>query len=185
MIEKISDYIEPIILLLVAITVVELILPDGKNKKYVMLVSSIIIMISVINPILKAFNSGIDFSETVDKIQKTMNEAEYNSSTNYELDYNIYNSYIENLKRNMIIRMEEMGYKVLKVKINVDKNTYEPEEIEMKVEYEDGYVQPIVIDVFETAKQSKIKESDILKIKNDLSSSYGVEKNKIKINWNS
>ena len=182
MIDKISGYVEPIITLIIAMTIIELILPNNKNKKYVMFVCSLVIMLSVINPILKIFNANINISETINDIQIKMHDVEYSSLTNYNLDYNIYNSYINKLEENMIIRLEDMGYQVLDSKINIDKETYIPESVELRVKYNDGYVQPIVINVFENISNEKISDMDIEKIKDTLTLNYGVEKNKIKIN---
>ena len=182
MLETISDYATTIILLIISITFVELLLPDNKNKKYVMFTCSLIIMLSVINPILSIFNNEIDVSSAMNEIKNEMNEIEYNLSTNYNLNDNIYSAYIENLENNMKKRLEDIGYKVLETKINIDQITYEPKSIEMKVKYEDGYVQPIVIEVFENSSSDTIYEADIKKIKEILYADYGVDKNNIKIN---
>lgn len=182
MLETISDYATTIILLIISITFVELLLPDNKNKKYVMFTCSLIIMLSVINPILSIFNNEFDVSSAMNEIKNEMNEIEYNSSTNYNLNDNIYSKYIENLENNMKKRLEDIGYKVLETKINIDQITYEPKSIEMKVKYEDGYVQPIVIEVFENSSSDTIYEADIKKIKEILYADYGVDKNNIKIN---
>lgn len=182
MINKISDYIEPIIVLIIAITVIELILPNNKNKKYVMFTCSLIIVISIINPLLKIFNSDINVSETIKNIKLEMNDMEYSSFANYDLNYNIYNSYIKKLENDMTVRLEDMGYQVLESKLNVDEKTYEPESIELKVKYDDGYIQPVIISVFENISNEEIYEVDVDKIKEILVSNYGVEKGKIKVN---
>lgn len=182
MVEKISNYVETIITLIVAITIIELILPNNKNKKYVMFVCSVVIMLAVINPMLSILNSDFNISSKIDEIQREMKLQEYNSATNYNLDYNIYNTYINNLKSNMETRLKDIGYEVLDSQIKIDNDTYEPTEIEMKVKHEDGYIQPIVIDVFENATSDNIFEIDINRIKETLSANYGIDKNNIKIN---
>ena len=182
MIKSISDYAESIVILIIALTIIELILPKNNNKKYIMFVSSIIVMIAVVNPIIALFDSEFDISEEVSKIQEEIVSVENDSYANYDLSYNIYNTYIYNLEKNMINRLEDMGYKVINTKIIVDEKTYEPKEIEMKVEYADGDIQPIVIDVFNKESSTNIYDVDVNKIKTVLESNYGVEKNKIKIN---
>jgi len=182
MIDKISGYVEPIITLIIAMTIIELILPNNKNKKYVMFVCSLVIILSVTNPILKIFDSGIDISETINDIQIKMHDAEYSSLTNYNLNYNIYNSYISKLEENMIMRLEDMGYQVLESKINVNKETFEPENVELRVKYDDGYIQPIVINVFENVSNEDFADMDVEKIKDSITLNYGIERDKIKIN---
>ena len=181
-VDKISGYIEQIITLIIAITIIELILPNSKNKKYVMFVCSLVILISVINPILKVFNSGIDISKTIKNIQQEIKKTEYTLSTEHELDYSIYDLYIKNLEGNMVDRLEDMGYKVLESKINVNKETYEPENIELKVKYDDGYIQPVIINVFENILDREMHEADIDEIKETLALNYGLEKSQIKVN---
>lgn len=182
MVESISSYAESIIILIIAITIVELILPNSKNKKYVMFVSGIVIMIAVINPVIKFFNSEINLSEEVNKIQETFNSYEKSSYTNYDLDYNIYNAYVRELEVNMKTRLEELGYEILDTKINVDETSYNITNIEMNIKYDDGFVQPIIIDVFKNDSSSKVYEADINKVKEVLASNYGVAKENIKIN---
>ncbi|MBO5143308.1 MAG: stage III sporulation protein AF [Clostridia bacterium] len=182
MIDKISDYAEVIITLVIAVTIIELIIPNGKNKKYVMFASSLSIMIAVLNPILSVLNMDFDILESLNTIEEEMNDMEYSSSTKYDLDYNIYSSYISNLEENMKARLEDIGYRVVESKINVDKTTYEPTNIEMKIEYSDGFIQPIIIDVFENLSNNKIYEADIKKIKTFLNQNYGVHENNIIVN---
>ncbi len=182
MIDKFSEYAGTIVTLIVSMTVIELLLPNNKNKKYVMLVCSLIIMLSVINPILDFFHSDFDISSKVSEIQKEMYQAEYSLSPNYNMEKDIYQTYIERLEDNMKERLKEIGYDVLETKINVDQTTYEPSEIEMRVKYTDGSIQPIVIDVFGSSQSNKIYEADMIKIKEMISQNYGVKKEKIKIN---
>jgi len=181
MIENISNYASNIITLIIAITIVELLLPNNKNKKYIMFTCSLIVMLSVINPILAFLNSDVDISNKITEVQKEMQKHECNSVNSYDLEYNIYNTYIDELENNMIARLEDIGYKVLESHIIVDKTTYEPTRIAMKVEYADGDIQPIVIDVFGD-NNKKMYDVDINKIKDVLSSSYGVDKKDILIN---
>lgn len=182
MIESISKYAETIITLMIAVTIIELILPNSKNKKYVMFSCSLIIMLSVINPILAMFNSDYNISQKIDELQKEFSDVEYSSSTKYDLNYNIYNTYINKLETNMKNRLEDIGYKVLESEIRVNKDTYEPESIEMRIKYEDGFIQPIVIDVFGNESNNIIYETDLNKIRDILANEYGVEKEKIFIN---
>ncbi len=182
MIKNISSYAETIICLIVAVTIIELILPNNKSKKYVMFSSSLIIMLSVINPIISVFDSEFDISKKIREVQANMQHIEYTASDNYDLEYNIYNTYVKNIENNMKSRIEEIGYEVLESKIIVNAKNYEPENIEMKIKYKDGFIQPIIIDVFSNNLNANIYEADANKIKEILSNEYGVKKEKIIIN---
>ena len=59
MILKIRAWCEGIIIAIIISIIIEMILPDGKNKKYVKVVIGIYIMFVVLNPILEIINYDI------------------------------------------------------------------------------------------------------------------------------
>lgn len=180
--QEVSNYVSSIVTWILTMTIIELILPNNKNKKYVMFSCSLVILLSVVNPILTVFGSEIDVSNEIEKFQKEMKTYENNSATNYSLEESLYDTYVENLKEDMQKRLEDMGYEILKTELQINESTYEPEKIEMQIRYQDGYVQPIVIDVFGNMANEKIYDADCIKIKEIISETYGVKKDKIVIN---
>ena len=182
MVGSITDYVKSIIILIVALTFVELLLPNNKNKKYIMFSCSLIVVISVINPILGIFNHDIDVLSTIDEIKKEMADAQYGSLANYSVEDNIYLEYIENLKDNMKSKLQNIGYEVIESKVNIDETSFEPKNIEMRIKYKDGNIQPVVIDVFENSASEKVYDADIIKVKEILHENYGVDKKNININ---
>lgn len=183
MVEKISDYIASLVILLLAMTIIELILPNQKNKKYVMFVCSLVLFLSMIRPVVNILGNGVDVDAKVEEFQKEMANLEYQSAKKTSLEENIYDAYVMQLEKDMKQRMEEMGYRVLASEIQIDKTTYEPFQIEMQIEYQDGEIQPIVIDVFgDSSSLAPLYEADRNKVKQILSETYGVETEKIKVN---
>lgn len=61
MIDFLKDWIFNIVTLAVFITIIELLIPSGKVKKYINLISGFILLIALINPFLKLIDKGIDF----------------------------------------------------------------------------------------------------------------------------
>lgn len=180
--QEISDYIATIVILIIAMTLIELLLPNHKNKKYVMFAGTLIVLMSVIHPILKVFGSDLDITSKVKEFQAEMNKIEIGKAEEYQVANQMQGTYQTLLITNMKERLEEIGYEVLEVEIKVDELTYEPQKIEMRVRYQDGYIQPIVIDVFGNLEQESFLDADCVKIKEILSETYGVKKENIMIN---
>ena len=137
----------------------------------------IVVTIVLIEPILNLLNINID--EVF-----ALNDAEYKE---YEYDENLYentlkNSYEEILKNDVIERLKSEGYNISNVEIKYNDETLEPEEIHLKLEYEDGYVQPIKIEV-SNSESSVVNTFTKNKIKNIINEIYGVKKENIYILW--
>lgn len=179
---EISNYIASIVILMIAMTMVELILPNHKNKKYVMFAGTLIILMSVINPMLKVFGSDFDMNSKIKELQAEMNQMESGKVEEYQLENQLQVTYQNLLITNMKERLTEIGYQVLEIKVKIDEVTYEPQKIEMKVRYKDGYIQPIVIDVFGNLGQENFLDADCNKIKEIFFETYGVKKENIMIN---
>ena len=53
MIEFISSWAEQIVLAVIVATIIELILPKNKNKKYIQMVIGVYVLFNIISPIIK------------------------------------------------------------------------------------------------------------------------------------
>ena len=180
--DKIYDYVTTLIIFIMAMTLIEMLLSNNKNKKYVMFAGTLIVLINVLNPIIKAFGSNIDLTEKIREIEAEMNQIEVSKKSEYQMENQLQDTYENLLINNIKERLEEIGYTVLDVDVVINKSTYEPEKIEMKIRYKDGFIQPIVIDVFGSIEDETILKEDSVKIKNILSQTYGVEEKNIIVN---
>lgn len=63
MIEFLKSWVMNIITLVMVIVLLEILVPSGKIKKFVDLVSGFILIIAIINPVLSAINKGVDLEE--------------------------------------------------------------------------------------------------------------------------
>lgn len=176
MIENLSNIATTLVILVVLITIIEMILPSGNNKKYIKFFSGVILMLIIITPIVNVLNSEIDVEKFIKENQMEVMNVEYELSENY-----IYDAYIENLKQDIINRLNENGYEVLDIKLNIDKDTYEPSDIELNIKHLDGEIQPIIIEVFEKA-QMELSNYDKEIIRTLINQNYGIKKSKIVIN---
>lgn len=176
MINEISNAASTIVAAVILITIIEMMLPTGNMKKYVKFFCGLVLMLVIVSPMINMLNNDINIEKLIEENQIQVANIEYEFNEEH-----IYNSYNENLKMDIIKRLEENGYKVLKIEIVTDKNTYEPKELELLIEHDDGEVQPIIIDVF---KQAVVELSSYDKdvIKTIINLNYGIKKANIKIN---
>lgn len=82
MTEFIKEWIINIIVLVLFIVLVEMIIPSGKTRKYINLVTGFILIIVIVNPIIKQFKNGISLEsfQLADSAQLQKMEIEHDSS---------------------------------------------------------------------------------------------------------
>ena len=63
MVKLVNSWMQGIIIAVIITIIIEMLLPDGKNKKYIKTVINLYILYVIIAPVcLKVFNKKIDFS---------------------------------------------------------------------------------------------------------------------------
>lgn len=176
MIETLSNVATTLVVAIILITIIEMILPSGNIKKYIKFFSGVILMIIIINPIITVLNSDINIDDFISQNQVELTNVEYDFNQNY-----IYDTYRENLKQDIIKRLEENGYEVIDVELMVEKGTYEPTEIELQLKHSDGEIQPIVVEIFKNS-QEQLSSYDKEIVRTLINQNYGIKKSKIIIN---
>ena len=139
MILKIRAWCEGIIIAIIISIIIEMILPDGKNKKYVKVVIGIYIMFVVLNPILEIINYDINF----DDIFK-FEDIEASATS----DLNIKQAYLVGIEESLKLEIENLGYEVQDVNVYVDSEYENIEKIELEItrkKDEIVTVKPIII----------------------------------------
>lgn len=198
MINAISSWTQGIIVAVIVGTIIEMIFPEGKNKKYAKTVIGVYILFSIISPLInedifKSFN-----------YEEFFNTTQYeNVSTNINLNPNtdIEKIYKNNLSQDIINKLKEKDYKVIKIDLEVE---LENDEVYGKVNKislniiknttsssENNQINTIKIEnviIDNTIIQSEnnnvytLTNEDTKIIKQFLNEQYGVETNNIKIN---
>ncbi len=172
MISNISSFCTTIIFTTLTIIILEMVMPDGKSKKYISFVCKVVITIALINPILNFIN--IDIDEKLELTDSNYNQYRVENNT-YEK--NVREMYEKNLVNDITSRLEENGYVVSNVRVEYDEETFKPTKMYMSLETDDGYVQEVKVDVF--AEKTNEKYVDAFtqnKIKEILYDNYGVAK---------
>ncbi|MBQ9314615.1 MAG: stage III sporulation protein AF [Clostridia bacterium] len=176
MVEKISNFTMTMICTIMMIVIIKMIIPEGKHKKYILFVCSMITTLVMIEPLLSFLN--LDINEVLAK-----NEVKYEE---YQIDESLYqnaikDSYEKSLIQDVINRLKENGYNVSDLKVEYDKVSYKPTKIYLRLEDEDGYVQPVKIEVSKNESSSIIDEITKSRIQEILKNNYGIDKNSILI----
>ena len=173
MILKIKSWCEGIIVSIILCIIIESLIPEGNNKKYVKVIIGIYIMYVSLNPLLNLFNYDLNFSFKEFKSYAITEEVS-NFSKN-----NIKDIYILGIEQNIKKELENFGYQIDKVKIFVDLNYENIEKIELniksnKVKKQNEIVKTIVID-------SENGKEDYDEILNYIEENYSIKRENILI----
>lgn len=210
MIENISVWAEQIIVAVIIATLIEMILPEGNNRKYIKAVIGVYILFTIISPILKNngnFNfNNIDYESYFkeNETYKTMSESLTSNNDN-----SVEEIYINNLKQDMKQKLKEKGLLVessaVKIELQEGDNYGRILEINLtlsKLKEEDTKKQNsniMVNDISKisigntvknetsssNSKENKLSSSEIKEVKEYLSGVYEVSNKKIYINEDS
>ena len=120
MIQFLSSWAEQIVLAVIIATIIELILPQNRNKKYIQMVIGIYILFNIISPIIK--NKDTILTSGDYDLEK------YESSSNYTIDQSsmderIEKIYLEELENTTISKFQIAGIEVEKCKVDAVLNT--------------------------------------------------------------
>ena len=211
MIDFLSTWAKSLGLSIIVISILEMILPNNKSKKYVRMIFAIYIIFNIISPFIKNKDildvSTYDFNEYGNY---TTNQSNLNESS---MNTKIKEIYIEELEKDITEKINELGYNVTtcnvyatlsskneesyieQIELNVEKgeekqeNQDEEETFENKLVSEIQKIKPVNTTITKNNQnnnqdenQKSINMSDIQKIKKFLIEEYGVDEKCLKIN---
>lgn len=211
MIEFLSSWAKGLGLSIVAISILEMLLPNNKTKKYIRAVMGVYVLFTIVSPFIKnkdIFNvNNIDL-ENYTSIQTS---SAINQSSR---DEKIQELYIEEIEKDITKKVKEKGFEVTKCKVNAqitnnenetkitkiklnikkDENTNETkntqsDNIENKIVTEvqkiktiDATVQSNVQENTNNSQKSNVSKADIQNIKKFLIEEYEVSEQCLEIN---
>lgn len=208
MIEFLSTWAKSIGLAIIIISILEMLLPNNKTKKYVRMVFGIYIIFNIISPFIKNKDlldvSTYDFQEYSNYIT---NQSSINESS---MDSRIEQIYIEELEKDITKKVNDLGYNVTTCNVYAtlssdneenyieeivltveksEKQQNEEETIEDTLVNEIQKIKPINTTIEEVDRnideqdnKQSISNRDVQKIKKFLKEEYGVEETCLKIN---
>ena len=185
MIKFLSSWVEQIAIALIIVTIFEMIIPNGNLKKYIKIVLGMYIIFVIISPIVN--NKKIDLNNfKIDKYVSNFNNKE--ATSNYSMDKRLQELYLEELKKNISIQVEQNGYEVSKCKIDADLKPNSSDsgikkiDLELKKkENQNTEIQNIVIGKNKKVNSSNNNYNNIYSIKEKLATYYQINKDIIVI----
>lgn len=208
LIEWISSWAEQIVVAVIIASIIEMLLPNGNNKKYIKAIIGVYILFTIISPVIGKFVNldlkDIDYEKYFKEIE-TQETISQSLTTNNEKAMG--EIYISNLKADMKNKLEEKGYKVeninLKVELEDEKNYGKVNEIALVVsklkeadntnkenntiainKIENVKIGNKVENIKEVKTSKEIGNSEKSEIKDYLANVYDVKKKNIRINEN-
>ena len=161
MISFLSSWAEQVILAVIIATILELILPNSKNKKYVQMVIGVYVLFNIISPIIKN-KEKLVFSEIdLDKYITTSTKVEQSS-----MDARLEKMYLDELENNIKSKFKNAGIEIIKCTIDAELDTTK----------KNAGIHSIDVKVKNVDDEQKIS-----KIKQEIIEEYEISEDKIKI----
>ena len=165
MIEFFSSWAEQIVLAVIIATIIELILPNNKSKKYIQMVIGVYILFNILSPVIQ----NKDLLTSIDEY----NIEQYNNTTNSQyvidqssMDKRLEKIYLEELENNITKKFEEKGFIISKCTIDAELDTSK----------KNAGIHLIKVIVENTEDEAGIEE-----IKKEIISEYEIDESKIEI----
>lgn len=198
----ISVWAQGIIVSVIIATIIEIILPDSSNSKYVKVVIGVFVLFSIVSPIINKFsNNKISNEINFDSYIKTStSNSAITTNVNMNNEDTIRKIYEENLKVDIKTKITQKGYIVGNINLEtLNNDEYTLNKIDLKIiaknkstnQNSNSNVTTIVenienisVDIGGSSKnkqeeKSVISESEKRKLKEYLSSVYEVNENNI------
>lgn len=196
MMDFISNWAGELVVALIIVTIIEMLLPENKTKKYVKTVIGVYIIFCIISPFINKEEFAVILKET----EKTLEKIKIESQVSSQLEENssIEALYIQEFEKDVIKKVEELGYIVKQcsvvIEINALKENAGINEIYLKigkkkledngnlnVEIKDIEKIEISINDQEVGNNKTEETSDTRAVKRFLSGYYEISEEKIKV----
>ena len=194
MINAMSSWAKSIILAVIVSTIIQMILPEGNNKKYIKTVIGLYILFTIISPIISKISGG---NSTIDvsKYENYFNVESTTTASANVIDKNLDNTYTSSIKADIKKRMKQKGYKVNSLDANIELKNEESygtiNSLKISLEREENNnnsniqaVNKIEIKISNNTnevKQNNLTSMEKQEIKNYLSETYSIKKENIEV----
>lgn len=199
MIKFINSWAQGIILAVIIATIIEIILPEGKNKKYVKTVIGIYILFTIIYPLINKLTKT-NINTLIENTTKQMSTYQENNSLKIDTDKYIESTYKKKIEEDIRKRANEKNLNITSLNVYIeteDENRYGMlNSLVIKVEKNEtskknnnvNQIKEINIsknvqnnEIIEN-KDKTVTEKEINEFKEYINATYYLEKEKIHIN---
>ena len=187
---QISAWTSNIVVSVMIVTLLEMLLPEGKSKKYIQVILSIYLLFTILFPVAEMLKGKEKSLEVINLISTMWQEEPNNTGSLIETDHSVKTLYEANLKQDIKNQLEQKGYKVNSVLVQFEQNDTDNygkiQEISVEVKQKDNKKtntemakkEEITIHIHPQtdAKKDSISESEKEEIKQFLNQNYGTER---------
>ncbi len=180
MVDFFSNYTSKILCLSIFIGIIQMILPSGKLKQNVLFTCLIVITIVIVEPFVSLLQRDFKIEDVL--AEKNEEYEIVAQDFDYEKYYHdkVKGIYEENLRNDIVTRLENLGYKINSITCECDEKTLEPKSLKLELETEDGFVQPVRIEVSsQTNSEKKVGLRDKEVIEKLAMENYGIKRENI------
>ncbi|MBR3002099.1 MAG: stage III sporulation protein AF [Clostridia bacterium] len=207
MVESLSVWAKSIVLAIIVVSILEMLLPNNKTKKYVKMVMGVFILYNIISPIIKDKNS-LRFEEldVSSYISNTTSSVEVNQES---MDRRLEELYVQELEKDITKKVEKQGFTVKsckvkakisdnenetgisKISLRLEKNIKDDEKTEIKQDLENKIINEVqkikkidtrISNEEQNDENTKLEKSDIQNLKMFLIQEYEVNEKCLEIN---
>lgn len=197
MINWLRSWSNQVIVAVIIATIIEMILPEGNNKKYIKMIIGVYVLFTIIQPVITRltgneinfndFNYNKYFKDTV----QISSSTEKFEDTNSKL---IKQTYIDSINRDIKQKMELKGFKVLNCELDITQDENLLKNIELNLEKikkdenknSNNKIQVNEVNISKNIisenKKETISDKEKEELKKYLSEEYKIDVNNIKIN---
>lgn len=134
MIEFLSSWVKNLGIIIVIVSILEMLLPNNKTKKYIKIVFGLFIILNIISPLIKerqVFSiENFDFDDFSNSIESSNNINENETVNQETMDKKIGELYKKELEKDITKKLEDKGYIVKNIKASVTIGNKEETKIE-------------------------------------------------------
>ena len=139
MINFFSTWAEQLVLAIVISSIIEMVLPESKNKKYIKMMLGIYVLFTILSPVVNKKISSVDSLNLesyaiLDNNTKTTSDEKVNQQS---MDERLQELYIQELEKNIKNKVEQEGYDVISCQVDAvlygDKENQEIKKIKIVV----------------------------------------------------
>ena len=149
MIEFLSSWAKSLGLAIIVISILEMLLPNNKTKKYVRMVFGLYIIFNIVSPFIKNKDildvSSYDMNEYIGDYTTNQTQEEQNS-----VDSQIEEIYIRELEKDITRKVEKLGYQVITCNVYATLSS----------QNEENYIEQIVLTVEKNQQQENDQQGN-------------------------
>lgn len=182
MVEFLVSWAEQLIIALIIIIMLEMIIPNSSYRKYIKIILGIFVLYVIFNPLLKNKITDFNIEQEINNQTKSVNIVQPQATT---INYNtqIENAYKQKFKENISNRLNEKGYKLNNINLDIyyNQEKIETNKLELQISKLDKN-KNIKIDKVQISEEKQdISKQELDELKQEISNTYDIEISKILI----